>query len=97
VLSWLASSYPSIESIINIASKMSDEKAPLIPRFEATQARAEPVPRQRCSPKKVALRVLGATAAAALILYYSIPEGNGDTPLKFSAMLILLQSHGTIC
>ena len=75
---------------------MSDEKAPLIPRFEVTRARAEPAPRQRCSPKKVALRVLGATAAA-VIFYYSVPEGNGGASLKTSVMLISLQSHDTVC
>ncbi|OSS43699.1 hypothetical protein B5807_11538 [Epicoccum nigrum] len=53
---------------------MSDEKAPLIPRFDATQAMPGAAPRHhRCAAKKTALKVLGATAAAG-ILYYSIPE-----------------------
>lgn len=54
---------------------MMDEKAPLIPRFDASRAVPEAAPRQqRCAAKKTALRVLGATAAAG-VLYYSIPEG----------------------
>lgn len=53
---------------------MSDEKAPLVPRFDATHAVPGAAPRRhRCAAKKTALRVLGATAAAG-ILYYNIPE-----------------------
>ena len=56
---------------------MPDEKAPLIPRFDATHAVRGAAPRRhRCAAKKTALKVLGATAAAG-ILYYNIPEGNG--------------------
>ena len=55
---------------------MSDEKAPLVPRFHATRAMPGAAPRRhRCAAKKTALRVLGATAAAG-ILYYNIPEGS---------------------
>ena len=58
---------------------MSDEKAPLVPRFDATRAMPGAAPRHRCAAKKTALRVLGATAAAG-ILYYNIPEGNDIDP-----------------
>lgn len=52
---------------------MLEEKTPLIPRFNGT---AEPAPRrQRYPSRKTALKVLGGAAAAAGILYYSIPEG----------------------
>jgi endothelin-converting enzyme len=55
---------------------MSNEKAPLIPRFDASHARAEAAPRpQRCASKKTAVKVIVATAAAG-ILYYGVPEGN---------------------
>ncbi|KAG9198389.1 hypothetical protein G6514_010233 [Epicoccum nigrum] len=55
---------------------MSDEKASLIPRFDATQAMPGAAPRHhRCAAKKTALKVLGATAAAGM-LYYSIPEAS---------------------
>ncbi|KAJ4991672.1 Endothelin-converting enzyme 1-like protein 1 [Stagonosporopsis vannaccii] len=60
---------------------MSDEKAPLISRFDATHSRQEPASRrQRCPGRKTALKLLCATAAAG-ILYYSIPEGIVDDSL----------------
>ncbi|KAF1343659.1 peptidase family M13 [Lizonia empirigonia] len=56
---------------------MSDEKSPLIPRFSAKGA--EPAPRaQRCSSRKTALKVLGATAAAG-IFYYSLSEATAQS------------------
>ena len=59
---------------------MSGEKAPLIPRFDATRVMPGAAPRHhRCAAKKTALRVLGATAAAGM-LYYSIPSGNDINP-----------------
>ncbi|KAJ8110218.1 hypothetical protein OPT61_g6889 [Boeremia exigua] len=69
---------------------MSDEKAPLIPRFDATHATAELTPRrQRCSSRKTALKVLGATAAAG-ILYYGVPEGNaGDSHTVKTELTVL--------
>ena len=66
---------------------MSDEKTPLIPRFDAAHVGPEGAPRrQRCASKKTALRVLGATAAAG-ILYYSVPEGNAVDPHTNNAEL----------
>lgn len=62
---------------------MSNEKAPLIPRFDASDARAESAPRPRCPSKKTALKVIGATAAAAGLLYYGAPEGKNFTDVIF--------------
>jgi hypothetical protein len=72
---------------------MSDEKAPLIPRFDASHAMPGAAPRHhRCAAKKTALKVLGATAAAG-ILYYSIPEGNDINSHADGMRLTILQSH----
>lgn len=61
---------------------MANEKAPLIPRFDASDARAESAPRPRCPSKKTALKVIGATAAAGL-LYYGAPEGKNFADVFF--------------
>jgi hypothetical protein len=72
---------------------MSDEKASLIPRFDASHAMPGATPRHhRCAAKKTALKVLGATAAAG-ILYYSIPEGNGIDSHTDGMRLTILQSR----
>lgn len=72
---------------------MSDEKAPLVPRFDATHAVPGAAPRRhRCAAKKTALRVLGATAAAG-ILYYNIPEGNDIDSHADNVKLTVLQSR----
>ena len=76
MLSWLASLSLSIQANFETVGIMSGEKAPLIPRFDAARAAPEAAAcRQRCSTKKMALRLLGATAAAG-ILYNVVPEGN---------------------
>jgi hypothetical protein len=78
-----------------LPTDMSDEKAPLISRFDATQAMPGAAPRHhRCAAKKTVLKVLGATAAAG-ILYYSIPEGNGIDTHADGTRLTVLQSRIT--
>jgi endothelin-converting enzyme len=74
---------------------MKNEKAPLIPRFDAPDARAESAPRLRCSSRKTALKVLGATAAAG-ILYYGVPEGKSSYWHNYGAELIDLFSRSTV-
>ena len=74
---------------------MSNEKAPLIQRFDASDARAEPAPRPRCSSKKTALKVIGATAAAG-ILYYGVPEGELSHGNNRRAALIDLCSRSAV-
>lgn len=76
---------------------MSDEKTPLIPRFDATHTTPELAPRrQRWPARTTALKVLGATAAAG-ILYYNIPEGISDDLHAFRTQLIVLYSHSAFC